>query len=34
VEIVGDQMYFNAITTDASVVDSGIVERRILVSAP
>jgi hypothetical protein len=34
VEIEGDQMYFNAITTDGSVVDSGIIERRILVSKP
>ena len=34
VEIVGDQMYFNAITTDGSVVDSGVIERRILVSKP
>jgi 3',5'-cyclic AMP phosphodiesterase CpdA len=34
VEIDGDKMYFNAIATDGSVVDSGIVERRILVSTP
>jgi len=34
VEIDGDKMYFNAITTGGSVVDSGIIERRILVSNP
>jgi hypothetical protein len=34
VEIVGDKMYFNAITTNGSVVDSGVIERRILVSKP
>jgi len=34
VEIAGDTMYFNAITTDGSVVDSGVIERRILVSKP
>lgn len=34
VEIAGDKMYFNAVTTDGSVVDSGIIERRILVSTP
>jgi predicted phosphodiesterase len=32
-EIDKDKMYFNAIATDGSVVDSGIVERRILVVA-
>ena len=31
VEIADDKMYFNAITTDGSVVDSGIIERRIPV---
>ena len=34
VEIADDKMYFNAITTDGSVVDSGVIERRILVSKP
>ena len=34
VEITGDKMYFNAITTDGSVVDSGVIERRILLSKP
>jgi predicted phosphodiesterase len=34
VEIDGDRMYFNAISTDGSVVDSGVIERRILVSKP
>jgi len=34
VEIDGDKMYFNAIATGGRVVDSGIVERRILVSQP
>ena len=34
VEIDGDKMYFNAISTDGSVVDSGIIERRVLVSKP
>lgn len=29
VEIVGDRMYFNTFTTDGSVVDSGIIERRM-----
>ena len=34
VEIVNDKMYFNAISTDGSVVDSGIIARRVLVSSP
>jgi hypothetical protein len=34
VEIADDTMYFNAISTDGSVVDSGVIERRILVSEP
>ncbi|RPH63426.1 MAG: metallophosphoesterase [Acidobacteria bacterium] len=34
VEIADDTMYFNAITTDGSVVDSGIIERRVLASKP
>ena len=34
VEIVGDTMYFNAISTNGSVVDSGVIERRILLSKP
>ena len=34
VEIAGDKMYFNAIATDGHVVDSGVIERRILVSKP
>ena len=34
VEIAGDRMHFNAIATGGHVVDSGIVERRILVSKP
>jgi predicted phosphodiesterase len=34
VEIDGDKMYFNAITTDGHVVDSGVIERRILLSKP
>jgi 3',5'-cyclic AMP phosphodiesterase CpdA len=29
VEIIDDRMYFNAITTNGSVVDSGIIERRM-----
>jgi len=29
VEIIGDEMFFNAITTDGSVVDSGIIVRRM-----
>jgi hypothetical protein len=33
VEIYQDKMYFNAIATDGSVVDSGIVERRMPVVA-
>lgn len=28
VEIIGDEMFFNAITTDGSIVDSGIIVRR------
>ncbi|HEX6789710.1 MAG TPA: metallophosphoesterase [Candidatus Krumholzibacteria bacterium] len=31
VEIVGDKMYFNTITTNGSVVDSGIIQRRMPV---
>lgn len=34
VEIAGDTMHFNAISTDGTVVDSGIIERRVLVSKP
>jgi|SRR5688572_10338425 hypothetical protein len=33
VEIRGDQMHFNAITTNGGVVDSGVIERRIPVAA-
>jgi hypothetical protein len=29
VEISGDKMYFNAISSDARVIDSGIIERRV-----
>jgi 3',5'-cyclic AMP phosphodiesterase CpdA len=34
IEIMKDKMYFNAIATDGRVVDSGVVERRMLVSQP
>jgi hypothetical protein len=34
VEIAGDKMYFNAIATGGSVVDSGVIERRMPVSEP
>ena len=34
VEITGDKMYFSAMATDGSVVDSGVIERRILLSKP
>ena len=34
VEIDGDKMYFNAIATDGSIVDSGIIERRVRVRKP
>ena len=34
VEIMNDKMYFNAVSSDGSVVDSGIIERRVLVSKP
>jgi hypothetical protein len=34
VEIAGDKMYFNAIATGGSVVDSGVIERRMPVREP
>jgi predicted phosphodiesterase len=34
IEIMKDKMYFNAIATDGRVIDSGVVERRMLVSQP
>ena len=33
VEIQGDQMHFNAVTTNGSVMDSGIIERRVPIAA-
>lgn len=33
VEIDGERMYFNAITTDGRVVDSGVIDRRVPVQA-
>jgi hypothetical protein len=31
VEIEGDKMYFNAISREGQVIDSGIIERRLPV---
>jgi hypothetical protein len=31
VEIVGDTMYFNAISSEGIIIDSGLIERRVLV---